>query len=158
MYNPVSRFISEIPSVLVDKPDEENGGYGAGFGRASLGGSAWGAGGSSYSKSSSVYGARGAEAPATQKRTYYSTPVPRTEVKYTAPPSAERITVGKTLATPKIGAKEVFAAGDRVRHMTFGEGEIISVKPMGADTLYEIVFDRVGTKKLMATYAKLKKI
>jgi hypothetical protein len=28
---------------------------------------------------------------------------------------------------------------------------------MGTDVLYEIVFDNVGTKKLMATYAKLKR-
>ena len=51
-----------------------------------------------------------------------------------------------------------FAPGDRVRHMTFGDGEVLSVRPMGADTLYEVMFDKVGTKKLMATYAKLKKI
>ena len=55
-------------------------------------------------------------------------------------------------------AKETFKPGDRVKHHSFGEGEILSVKPMGADTLYEIVFDRVGTKKLMATYAKLQKL
>ena len=42
--------------------------------------------------------------------------------------------------------------------MNFGEGEILSVKPMGADTLYEIAFDTAGTKKLMATYARLTKI
>ncbi len=48
--------------------------------------------------------------------------------------------------------------GDRVYHATFGEGDLISVKRMGADWLYEVVFDKVGTKKLMATYAKLKKI
>ena len=41
--------------------------------------------------------------------------------------------------------------------MTFGEGEVLSVRPMGADTLYEVMFDKVGTKKLMATYAKLQK-
>ena len=29
---------------------------------------------------------------------------------------------------------------------------------MGADTLYEVAFDTVGTKKLMATFAKLTKI
>jgi len=57
-----------------------------------------------------------------------------------------------------MGQKEQFAPGDRVRHMTFGEGEILSVRPMGADVLYEVVFEKVGTKKLMATYAKLKKI
>ncbi|MBE6548151.1 MAG: ATP-dependent DNA helicase PcrA [Ruminococcaceae bacterium] len=69
------------------------------------------------------------------------------------------IGITKPYITPqKSLSKETFRPGDRVRHMTFGEGEIISVKPMGADTLYEVVFDNVGTKKLMATYAKLKKI
>ena len=56
------------------------------------------------------------------------------------------------------GKKEVFSPGDRVKHMTFGEGEILSVKAMGADVLYEVVFDTVGSKKLMATYARLKKL
>ena len=49
-------------------------------------------------------------------------------------------------------------AGDRVRHLSFGDGEILSARPMGGDVLYEVIFDRVGTKKLMGTYAKLKKI
>jgi DNA helicase-2/ATP-dependent DNA helicase PcrA len=40
----------------------------------------------------------------------------------------------------------------------FGEGEIFSVKPMGADVLYEVIFDTVGTKKLMGSFAKLTKI
>ena len=48
--------------------------------------------------------------------------------------------------------------GELVQHMSFGKGEIISVKQMGSDILYEIVFDKVGTKKLMGTYARLKKI
>lgn len=52
---------------------------------------------------------------------------------------------------------ETFAAGDRVKHITFGEGTVLSAKAMGADILYEIAFDNVGTKKLMATYAKLSK-
>ena len=42
--------------------------------------------------------------------------------------------------------------------MTFGDGEILSARMMGSDTLYEVMFEKVGTKKLMATYAKLKKI
>ena len=48
--------------------------------------------------------------------------------------------------------------GDKVKHVTFGEGTILSSRPMGGDTLYEIAFDKVGTKKLMATYAKLTKV
>ncbi len=49
-----------------------------------------------------------------------------------------------------------FSAGQRVEHKTFGEGLILSAAPMGNDTLLEIAFDTVGTKKLMAAYAKLK--
>ncbi len=71
-------------------------------------------------------------------------------------PRFERLTVGQP--TRRLTSTEHFEVGDRVRHMTFGEGEIFSVKPMGADMLYEIVFDKVGTKKLMASFAKLKKI
>ncbi len=52
----------------------------------------------------------------------------------------------------------VFEPGDTVKHMTFGIGSVISKKPMGGDTLYEIAFEKVGTKKLMATYAKLTKV
>ncbi len=46
--------------------------------------------------------------------------------------------------------------GTHVIHASFGEGEILSARPMGADVLYEVAFDSVGTKKLMGTYAKLK--
>ena len=72
-------------------------------------------------------------------------------------PRFERVTVGKPLRKPT-GNAEQLEVGDRVSHMTFGEGEILSVKLMGADLLYEIIFDKVGTKKLMASFAKLKKI
>ena len=75
---------------------------------------------------------------------------------YQSAPRFERVTIGQPLR--KGGAGETFSAGDRVHHMTFGDGEVLSVKSMGADTLYEIVFDTVGTKKLMASFAKLKRI
>ncbi len=57
--------------------------------------------------------------------------------------------------SPTANAAKAFAEGDRVRHSTFGAGTVLSVKKMGADTLYEIEFDKVGKKKLMATYARL---
>lgn len=46
-----------------------------------------------------------------------------------------------------------FAAGDRVFHKAFGDGLIVSVKPMGGDALLEIAFDQKGTKRLMAKSA-----
>ena len=51
-----------------------------------------------------------------------------------------------------------FGAGDKVQHKTFGEGMVISAEPMGSDVLLEIAFDKVGTKKLMAKFARLKKL
>ena len=72
----------------------------------------------------------------------------------------KEVTVAKDLfkTAEKGSGKQLFAVGDKVTHLTFGTGEILSVKPMGADMMYEIVFDKAGTKKLMASYAKLKKL
>ena len=65
-------------------------------------------------------------------------------------------------ASAKRGAEkfgiEKYRAGDRVLHAIFGEGEIVSARDMGGDVLYEVRFDNGQLKKLMATFAKLKKI
>ncbi len=76
------------------------------------------------------------------------------------PQHTDRITVGQPTPAATTEARrsmDALVAGDRVIHPTFGEGEILSIKPMGADKLIEIMFDSVGTKKLMGTYAKLRK-
>ncbi|MCQ2454690.1 MAG: UvrD-helicase domain-containing protein [Clostridia bacterium] len=52
--------------------------------------------------------------------------------------------------------KTKYAAGQSVEHKTFGRGMIIKVTPMSNDTLLEIAFEDVGTKKIMANFAKLK--
>ena len=60
--------------------------------------------------------------------------------------------------TSSFGNKPVmvnYTAGMRVVHNTFGEGVIINVKPMASDSMLEIAFDSVGTKKLMGKIAKL---
>ncbi len=144
MYNPISRFVSEIPEALLEKPRENDA-----FGTRRMVGNSYGGYGGGFG---SVWGARGAEAPVQQKRTYYS------ESGSRSADMGGRITVGKPAFEKKKAPVAAFSAGDRVRHMTFGNGEIISVRPMGADVLYEVVFEQVGTKKLMATYAKLQKI
>ena len=60
---------------------------------------------------------------------------------------------------PKMQASNVaYSVGDTVRHKAFGTGVILSQTPMGNDTLLEVAFDRAGTKKLMAKFAKLEKI
>lgn len=51
-----------------------------------------------------------------------------------------------------------YKAGDTVEHKTFGTGMVLTATPMANDTLLEIAFDKVGTKKLFANFARLKKL
>ena len=65
----------------------------------------------------------------------------------------------KTQSAPKPKAPTVsFNVGDSVMHKVFGQGVIVSSKPMGNDAMLEIAFQKAGTKKLMANFAKLQKI
>ena len=169
MYNPLSRFIAEIPESLLEQVSRTS--------EARYGESRYGA-----------YGARGAEAAPGQRRTYYSDREEGSAYSSYGSGGGRNsysqsgaygsgggrntysqnggkssfgggVTVGKPLQkVAKVSARETLSAGDRVLHPTFGEGDILSAKPMGADVLYEVAFDRVGTKKLMGTYAKLKKL
>lgn len=51
-----------------------------------------------------------------------------------------------------------FSVGERVRHNVFGDGTVLSVKKISNDAMLEVAFDSVGTKKLMANFAKITKI
>ena len=127
--NPLSRFVGEIPEELLQKEDLT-------LEAMSI---------------STGYGNR-----STREFSPYERPR-----RQKAPAHTDRITVGQPTPASTTAARENLNAltpGDRVSHASFGEGEILSIKPMGADKLIEVMFDTVGTKKLMGTYAKLKKI
>ncbi len=129
--NPLSRFVNEIPDELILHEDLTA----TAFGGMTVGGASVGA---------------------AQPASRYERPKRPQPIRHT-----DRITVGQPTPASTVKAREslnALATGDRVAHPTFGEGEILSVKPMGADKLIEVMFDTVGTKKLMGTYAKLKKI
>lgn len=51
-----------------------------------------------------------------------------------------------------------YSVGDTVRHKSFGTGVVLSMQPMGNDTLLEVAFDKAGTKKMMANFARLEKL
>ncbi len=128
--NPLSRFVGEISEDLLRRED------------LTLEGMAAASGGQAQARP--------------QNQSYYERPR-----RPKAPVHTDRLTIGQTAPTVSTEARQSMNAlepGDRVTHATFGEGEILSVKPMGADKLIEVMFDTVGTKKLMGTYAKLKKI
>ncbi len=132
MANPLSRFVGEIPDELMEREDltlEAN-------------------------REAGVAGMAGGMA-GERSRSYYE--------RSRRPPSprhTDRITVGQPTPAATAAARQsmnTLEPGDRVTHPTFGEGEILSIKPMGADKLIEVMFETAGTKKLMGTYAKLKK-
>jgi len=132
--NPLSRFVTEIPEqyTIREKSDFGEKVYGNNYG----------------------YKSHYSEKTADNTRRYNAfdryTPYKTTSVQ----PSPQKPLFDKKPATERV----IFKPGDRVKHHSFGEGEILSAREMGADILYEVIFDKVGTKKLMATYAKLQKI
>lgn len=128
--NRISRFAEEIPAKLVEeKGDRIMAPRATSIGTPSYSGRA----NSGFTRPSSSAGR-------------FNAPVSRTAgssaTKHTAP----------------VKSAQSYAVGDAVEHKAYGAGVIVSAKPMGNDTMLEVAFDKVGTKKLMANYAKLKKI
>jgi DNA helicase-2/ATP-dependent DNA helicase PcrA len=48
--------------------------------------------------------------------------------------------------------------GDHVRHAQFGDGIVVSCRSVNGDAEVEVVFDMVGLKKLLLSFAQLEKI
>ena len=51
-----------------------------------------------------------------------------------------------------------YEIGDRVRHIKFGDGEVVAIVAGGRDFEVTVDFDKAGTRKMFASFAKLKKI
>ncbi len=115
-YNPLSRFVREIPEELVSDETEEYDTY-----------------------------------------AYMPRQKPQVKTYFTSHEDTSPQRPVQRQETPRQPQK-MLEVGDRVRHRVFGDGEIFTVKPMGADVLYEVVFDNAGTKKLMGSFAKLVKL
>lgn len=129
-----SRFLAEIPENLTEKVGRNGfasatqGAFGS-FGQGFSGGYSGG-----YSKRESV---------------------PEHETSYSgngflskSRPSVQKKTPISTVS---------YSVGDTVLSKVFGTGVVVSVKKMGNDSMLEIAFEKAGTKKLMANYAKLEK-
>ena len=125
-----SRFLSEIPDDLLELKKEP-----ISFSDYS----SFSGFGGSFSDSAS-----GSGSSAQSQRVGYGTKSFNQRSSFAKPASADS------------GGK--YSVGQRVRHKAFGDGLIISAVPMGNDTMLEIAFDRVGTKRIMSNFAKLDKI
>lgn len=64
----------------------------------------------------------------------------------------------KKIEQAKKNAVVEYTVGERVKHNVFGEGTILSVTKVSNDSMLEVAFEKVGTKKLMANFAKIQKL
>ena len=58
----------------------------------------------------------------------------------------------------QVGGKPDYVVGDRVRHIKFGDGTVLSLNNAGRDYEVSVQFDTAGIKKMFAGFAKLQKI
>ena len=71
--------------------------------------------------------------------------------------AAERPVFGKTFTVQKAASLE-YTEGDRVWHDRFGDGTVKKIADGGKDYEVTVDFDRVGLRKMFASFAKLKKL
>ncbi len=50
-----------------------------------------------------------------------------------------------------------FSVGDRGKHATFGEGQVLDVTPSGQDQIVTVIFKTAGKRRLMARVAGLER-
>lgn len=128
--NNPSRFLRELPTDVIEDRTVQNTGFS--FGSANYGGSTFGS---------------------PKKPHKYSTATPIGSAKQSSSASHQ---FGQVSSKPVSHAS--YNVGDTVRHKSFGTGVVLSTQPMGGDVLLEVAFDKAGTKKLMANFAKLEKM
>ncbi len=124
----VSKFVSEIPDEYLDIEIKRQSGF------------------------NSLYNVSSARKSATIPSFSFSRPASSASMISTIPGVARGADI-KAQATSCDIKK-----GDRVNHKKFGDGLVLSVTPTGGDAQIEISFDNVGTRSLLASFAKLTKI
>lgn len=142
-YNPMSRFVKEIPRELLDTgnkkftqetemPVQQN----------------------TYARAREAFraqafaGALGGMTPAKNQRV--GKPL-------TGSQALASLQKGSQLAAGGNGPL-AYEVGDRVRHVKFGEGTVTDIKEGGRDHEVTIEFDSVGTRKMFAKFARLVKV
>lgn len=149
-YNPVSRFIKEIPEDLLE-------GYQDVFGEETNKSQIFKDSGYSWTYGSKDNG---------NIKTYKITDKEPIMATKSTNSNSSGISFGKTAESflnslgKKMSAKNTvdlskYEAGVRVYHKKFGEGTINMVEPEGEDLKVDINFDKAGHKRLMAKYANL---
>lgn len=177
-YNPVSRFVKEIPSNLLDNriptykkydlEDYDDDSYE----RNTFKSKPYGMGGG-YATSQSTNSGRSAfgnmgNTPGTKSyggtatSSYMAKPKAVVKPKV-APVSAQPYIIkqglnGLTKGVQGVGEKPAYDVGDRVKHIKFGEGTVKSMTKGARDYEVTVDFDGAGPKIMYAAFAKLQKM
>ena len=138
-YGKVSRFVKEIPKELLKGEIYEPKGREDDLTKAST-----------YQKAKAAF--KTTPTYGTEYATSFNT-------KKTKPPVYTPVSNQKSFASEATsGTSLSYVVGDRVRHIKFGDGEVMAIVEGGRDFEVTVDFDKVGTKKMFASFAKLKKI
>ena len=130
-FNPISRFIREIPSDLFEEavPRRVNR--------------------SSQSSAANLFAGSVVKP--------YSKPYAKVAPK-TTPTSAQPYLLKAGKSAVGISAGLSYGVGDRVRHMKYGEGTVAEIEQKPKDYQVTVDFDQAGRKIMYAGFAKLSKI
>ena len=165
-YARTSRFINEIPDVCLERPDQDDSKSGwrktadAYKDLAEEAGLPWAKSADASGKAEGGHSGRFKDRPSGvslfgQKADAYKSPYAS---KTSGTPSSTPA-FGKAFTVEKPKNLD-YSEGDRVHHMRFGDGTVKAITDGGKDFEVTVEFDRetVGTRKMFASFAKLKKI
>lgn len=131
-YNPVSRFIKEVPRYLLKMEQAGNASTFRNSGAFS---------------GSPVRGISGASIPLPRKNAARAS---------SAPYAATSAPAARNFGTGPLASLD-YAVGDKVRHIKFGTGTVTNIVNGGRDYEVTVLFEGYGVKKLLASFANLKK-
>ena len=155
VYNPVSRFVKELPAEIWETEIpakrksyvfEDRDGFDFDSGRSSYGRRGYGSGESSF-PSSRTGSPSTVSSRASGASRGISSPYPQ-------PPKPQ---FGRSFEIKKAAALD-YGVGDRVRHIKFGEGTVLEITEGKKDFEVLVRFDGPGEKRMFASFAKLKKV
>lgn len=154
-YNIVSRFVKEIPPMIVNSKNITDrvaagyekkpsfNGFGGYEGSVNMGGSGY--------MGSENYGGARSYAASQRKNAYKAMAAKPAYGNPSSKPGFD-----KEFVVTK--AEIDYTVGDRVKHMKFGEGTVLGIEDGPRDYQVTVNFDTAGQKVMMASFAKLKKM
>lgn len=161
-----SRFIDEIPDVCLERPDQDDSKTGwkkmadAYRNLPEEAGLPWAKASGADGKAADGHTGRFQNRPAGvslfgQKSDAYKNPY----ASGTSAAPKNTPTFGKAFTVEKPKSLD-YSEGDRVHHMRFGDGTVKSIADGGKDFEVTVDFDHaaIGTRKMFASFAKLKKL